>query len=496
MTNITKIQPTKRTTAQTGLVMLLGAPMLLVLGTALGLSNEPTLKGIGIAIVGLAAGLMILQLGRGPIDPLGPAAFITYSHILLFILRPAYGFFYQDNINLFTQTPFDSSTLWAQVIAATGYISLSIGIRLGSRKYLGSERAQPLLFEPTRDRAIILPLWLTVGLGFALYVVYIRQTGWGNYLTILKTGRTLESSQALESSSAYFYAGLSVATGALLLIFMLDLYRNNRLGATLALMLVLLCLVPSFASGSRSVFIPTLAALVIVFRSRFPRAFSFRRLLIWSPAVFIVLFIAPRVWRVGLAQGGSLSQSLADAFLPQNYLDGFLGGYDTAMLDSFSLQVQAQNSGMIGHQYGSTYLSLLVAIVPRTLWPSKPVTVDQVLNAYLFPATNSQGIGFSFGFYSEPFLNFGPLGVAVVCIIFGFALERLFTKATSSSDIVLRYSAIMASTYMFTLMRGSISFDSQRLLIAIIPALIAVWMGRRMFSTASRSHPIKIGGTR
>ncbi|WP_430298471.1 hypothetical protein [Sinomonas sp. B1-1] len=456
------------------------AALLTIFGLFASLSPEPLIAGTGASTVGLIAGLALLRTISGPIHPFSAGALIGYSHVALFVLRPLYALVYQDGVNLFNGMPFDQSVVAAQQTAGLGIFSIYVGMAAAGPNLAFKPTTLPANRSVQRHVALLPYLWLAVVVGVSLYSVYIARTGLSQFAEILTTGRTALASSSVDGTSAYFYAGLEMATGALIGVVLVASLAGLRLHVFFALAALILCAVPSLAAGSRSVFVPTVIALLLIGHLVKPRAFSARKFATVAPAAFILLFIAPRLWRVDLAEGGSLTEALAAALRPENFLGDFLGSFDTAMLDAFALQVSAQSSGVIGLRFGGTYDALFLAFIPRTLWGDKPLSVDQILNSYLFPITHEKGIGFSFGIYSEPTLNFGLVGVVGVGFAFGYIAARVWRKSQHSGDVRSLYIAILVTSYLFPLMRGSISFDSQRLFIAALPAVFFLALGKEM----------------
>lgn len=88
------------------------------------------------------------------------------------------------------------------------------------------------------------------------------------------------------------------------------------------------------------------------------------------------------------------------------------------------------------YYYGETYLSVLVAPIPRFIWPDKPVSLGSQLG--LMQALNYRGFdkrawesvnmySLSPGFVGEALANLGSMGVVIISILWGF-LAAYFDK--------------------------------------------------------------------
>jgi oligosaccharide repeat unit polymerase len=437
------------------------------------LALDPGILGFLVAGLSTTAGLAIVRSACGPISALSPLAMVAYCQILIFVARPAYSLTYQSSANIFTLNEYDDSMLTAQVYAGVGFIALCIGYSIRRGRTLA--HAEPSAIAPFSDdmwRRLAGPLYLIIAAGYGLYSIYILQVGWSGYWSATLSGRSEELRSALSSNSGYFYSGLQFATGALILVIFQNALKRKIWITSALLILLSISMFPQIAAGSRSVFIPVAVAILFILHKVKPSVLKFSRVIIWGPAAFLLGFVAPRIWRDNLAVGGTLLESLQTAMTPENLFDNFFGGLDTAMVDAFALQIAAQQDGELPYQLGRTYAGLFTSIVPRALWVNKPESVDELLNSAIFPETHAKKIGFAFGFYSEPTLNFGFIGVVVVSFFLGWVLASLAKRAEVRGDIASTFVLLMTVSYVFPIMRGSLSFDSQRLLISLLPVLL------------------------
>lgn len=438
------------------------------------IAMPPGVMGLVISSACLLVGLTMVGFSGGWVGPLSPIALVAYCQVLIFIARPAFAVMYQGSHNIFTTSPYDHSILVAQFYAGVGFIAICVGYSFRSaRDRVGepqSGQVQP--FTDDAWRRLVLPLYCIIGVGFGLYSVYVLQIGWSGYWSATLSGRSDELRAAINSNSGYFYSGLQFSIGALVLVIFQNALKGYRLKNVLPLCLLFAAMFPQIASGSRSVFIPVIVAMLYILHVVRPAVLKASRVLVWGPLVFIFGFVAPRIWRDNLAVGGSLWDSIEIALSPENLFDNFFGGLDTAMVDAYAIQLAAQDSGDIKYQLGSTYAGLLASIVPRAVWPGKPDSVDEILNAILFPDTDAKHIGFAFGFYSEPTLNFGLVGVIVVAILTGYVLAAATFRAKRLNSLSSVFILTMTTSYIFPIMRGSLSFDSQRLLISLLPVIV------------------------
>jgi oligosaccharide repeat unit polymerase len=437
--------------------------------------GDSTKIGILAQLALMCVGLLIARALIGSIHALSAIAFVTYSQAVLFVARPLYQMQWGDSLSAFSGERYGDSFIAAEAITGVGFVAICSGYGWALRRRRESfplRLVQP--WSPTAFARVRPAIVLVVLAGIALYAIYVLQTGVGAYLSGVSAGRSEEARAAAASSSAYFYSGLQFALGALILLLLQNRLARNRIGQLWAISLLALAMLPQLLAGNRSVFVPVAVSILLIFASTNPKVISFSRVAVLLPLAFVLGIVAPRIWRDSLSRGGSVDMAIQSAFSLETAIGDFVGGLDTAMIDAFEVQVRAQDSGALPLLFGQSYLSALTAVVPRQLWPEKPEVVDAYLNSVLFPQTHELGIGFAFGVYSEPYLNFGLLGVVVIGLIFGLILGFATRWVTESATMLPAFWLVMLTSFIFPLMRGSLTFDAQRLLIPALPVVVAI----------------------
>lgn len=429
---------------------------------------------ISSALFGL--GLLMLSASRRRIGWGSLIAIYSYAHLALFVLRPIYIAVYGEGREVFSNSLVGDGFVRAAWISGAGYIAVVLGYIAAGRGIKDSQSADSRALKQqfdTGEYQRLRPVLLCVVLvGMVLYAQYIRVVGIERYLELFRGGRSVELTESLSTVSGYYSTGLQFAIGALVLLVLLSSMAGERVSTVFYVGLLLLAVAPQVASGSRSVFVPVVVALLVVAARLKPSAFRLSRVLVVGPFAFVALLIAPRTFRTSQSDGRSIAEATLSAFSPKEAFTNFVGGFDTAMIDAFARQIDATSRGFVDLKYGESYLYALSAPIPRGVWDSKPGTIDQYLNDEIFPVTASEGIGFSFGIYSEPYANFGLCGT-VILFLLGLGLARAETLRFASSPVALWIFAMLAG-YIFPFVRGSLSFDSQRLLVSFVPAIAAI----------------------
>lgn len=438
---------------------------------------------IALAAVAFGISQFPIMAGRWP-GWLSGYSVITLSYVLIFAARPWYTATFEQSSNIFTGGPYRDSALTASLVAAAGYVAVSISYAFvfRSRNRLAPSTI-PKVIDSRRWKTIS-PLLVVVGLaGCALYLAYIAQLGPANYIRITFSGRSEEYWTAVRETSGYLQNGLRFALGVGLFALFQAILRKSFVQIILFTLFVAVLSIPQVFAGSRSAFLPVVFCILLFLSIAAPKVVSGRKLAVIAPTIFILGFVAPRIWRDGLSRNSDIATAIQLALDPQETFSSFLGGLDTAMLDALALQVESQSNGAVPLQYGGTYVAAIVAPVPREIWASKPEVVDQYLNSVIFPVSDAQGTGYAFSMFSEPLVNFGVIGVILFGALFGATIGILHRKAEDIRTLPWMFVYALSGAYAFVIMRGSLSFDIQRLLMLLVPVLLVLWISG-LFSSA------------
>ena len=104
-----------------------------------------------------------------------------------------------------------------------------------------------------------------------------------------------------------------------------------------------------------------------------------------------------------------------------------------ARINYVPAQVYAMEAFNFG-QSGQSYQNVLIAIVPRVLWPNKPVVTDVGQEVYRLVTGNDLQSWLGLGIFGEAYWNLGWLGLVFACAIFGTSIGII---SNWSAQIVL-----------------------------------------------------------
>jgi hypothetical protein len=162
-------------------------------------------------------------------------------------------------------------------------------------------------------------------------------------------------------------------------------------------------------------------------------------------------------------------------------------------LRSFATLLDYNDAGWLSHSWGHTFWSALVALVPRRIWPEKPVGFGAELVPVLTPQMVGTGHSEAALFFAEWLFNFGLPGLLLMVPaagLFVWGLDRMLAHtmrfALDSRRAIVRYAiAVVAAAGVIDLAWvGTFTYMSRSgsrlfILVVILAALAATATGYR-----------------
>lgn len=230
---------------------------------------------------------------------------------------------------------------------------------------------------------------------------------------------------------------------------------NRRLGIRygLAAFSVLAVVLP-FIGSSRAGVLMTMIALCVVIN--FVRGLSVRALLTALAISLVVIFSMLALRRVN-TRGANFYTSMVE-----QGLEPIFGGRNFADITKLSHIYEAVPS-QLDYKYGSSFISLIYAPIPRTSWPQKPaITMGYELTQVLYgreAGTKLLGGGTPPGIFGESIINFGVWGFPFTVFFAGVFLRTLVNTLRDIADQTDAGVALYAGVVpAFTLMLLSGAF--------------------------------------
>ena len=126
------------------------------------------------------------------------------------------------------------------------------------------------------------------------------------------------------------------------------------------------------------------------------------------------------------------------------------------------------------YYYGTTYLALLVAPVPRQWWPQKPGLADYIAD-YSAPSRPMAEMGMVPTFIGEFYLNFGYAGVILLSYLMAYGLTCIYFRAYRSSYYsVLRFGYLLVACNLVQVYRDGLMSLAVFTLINMMPLSVIV----------------------
>lgn len=118
----------------------------------------------------------------------------------------------------------------------------------------------------------------------------------------------------------------------------------------------------------------------------------------------------------------------------------------------------------VDYLYGSSLMSVFLAVIPRQIWPDKPVVrIGYYVGQNIIQLDNQTGI--PPGFIAEIYLNFGYWGIFPVFIVLGLVLAKLYNTVRREQNYVTTL------LYVLSVVTISLSLLSTDLTYAILQAV-------------------------
>ncbi len=339
---------------------------------------------------------------------------------------------------------------------------------------------RPISAPAISQQKLFLGLTIILTIGLALTALYLRQINFFSSLSSfgLSAKRLFIVGDVAGNTTSFGYLRIGadfVAVAAI--IYFADFMRRHSFSARRKVFQLCLfglaVLVPFVASARGEILFLFFSLLLVMHYAR--KRVSMTQVVAFTVIAFLLLGVMGELRRQAYSRinhGFSDSQFvLADAFHTLAYNAHFIGVGKTAVVVT---QIPERASFM----YGSSYLSFLIAPIPRTLWPDKPVVrIGRFVGVELYQRESFSGV--PPGLYGEAYLNFGWLGIAIIPYLFGYwcrAAYRRFVLERSPKDFlgIALYGILWV--FMMNMMMTDFTGSLVKLVRYLIPFGIVWWL--------------------
>jgi oligosaccharide repeat unit polymerase len=246
--------------------------------------------------------------------------------------------------------------------------------------------------------------------------------------------------------------------------------RKRVLHRVLFTLALLVATAMAFYTQSRAALVFTFLNILFikyyVDRQRFPwLAFS-----VAAPAV-LALFVF-----VSSLRGGS-GVDLSERITPETVIAPIVlhsGGIDASKTGHVLDYVDATQD----YQFGQTLVQFVWSVVPRSLWPGKPVNLDTFIGEKIYGAEVYGSAGVPPGFFAEMYLNFWYAGIVLGALVLGAVIRKIDCMLVANKDnlnFILVYVIVLQQLGMSMLASG-VSSTILGVLAAGIPLVAVLYL--------------------
>ncbi len=435
-------------------------------------------------LIALAALTMLLPCGvlalRGRLDGFEPLTWFAIAFLILWVARPAYDLYHQHFIYAERLiSPTFTRMLVAGLLAGAGF---AIGYLLPSGGSLAARIPRPKPLDSKR-----LFIWAAVVFGVALIAFlgfFIHAHGWRHPASFFFRGkaRLFQLSASPAATSKYLLASILLVVPAAL--FFLAVrgrlgggVRLGRIAGWAALASVAAFCVYNLAAGQRRYLIEMLVALALFYYLRRDRRPSLLR-------VAVVLVVALTV--LSAIRDLRLSHARHDSpnpvqWLPWNAATHVFKTQDTGVAPSLALEMLVVPDEL-HYTYGvTTIVGPIRTLIPRQLWPGKPLPPDQQVLSTVFagrPCTLGAQCD-TFSPFGEPYRDGGLAAVFVFAVIFGLFWKvawLYFARNRDTTIAIVGYATLLP--FMITWMRGNFTLPALQAAMAVGVVVLAAILCR------------------
>ncbi|MDA0129877.1 O-antigen polysaccharide polymerase Wzy [Vibrio sp. MarTm2] len=403
-----------------------------------------------------------------------PADFFSLFYVLFFLLPYGFFWFFRDTLSYrYVSEPYNDST-WVLALLYSFLFTLSAYV------------ASRLTCNRSDFTSKLYNLSLSTNNGFFYKFFYIILPVLSIVFCIIKFGgasyqeysinRTKERSGLGYVLMPIYWGGVGIVVYWLRNVFN---KRFNLFSAVALLSLIVIYTAFNLYMGSKSKGLVVLVWIVICWFLLFSSKKAIKLRSVISTAVFIFL-----VGYVGLKFGDIREVLTKDVELSSVESRTQIGSVFSKFNAFGSIENTmwlVENKDLQDVTLGSTFYTVAVGWVPRSIWKEKPVGGGPTLRNLIHPGSYDIVNGFQLSSYSpgiiaESYINFGFFGFIIVGIPFGVFLSffaRMLSLVNNDYELVTWVICLYAIGYMMT---GEVFGTFARLFQFILPIVMLFFL--------------------
>lgn len=456
-----------------------GGSLFLALAVASGIAAIPLLSSSPDEIVPwslvlvmgalMGAALAAEKSKEGFFDVFSPLAIATWGVGLVILIPSVLRLVLPPGTIVAHGIPYVSTDLFAEalLLGILGYVAMYAGYLVG----FGRQTAAAIPVPPAEwnhTRAFLVASAFTA-VGLASYQALVGS--FGGYTAFLSV--VARSSYVQEDSLFLFAGAVIMRVGVLVAITGWVFRRDGRRPPLLLIIYVVSVLALTAMLRGRG------RALSILVMALFMYHFARRRLRFRQFVIVAVSLV-----------GALLALDVVFAWLSGQPLDPTRGLIENLgrnkkldKLGSFFLVLRGMPSEL-DYQWGSTILAVPFDFIPSSWYPDHPEGAAHVFTRTFFPSAYRAGVGIPPSLFTELYMNFGAIGIAVGSFLFGMwldALRHMSRVVRSHPALLLIFITLLY--YTFSLMISVLETSVPHMVVDVVPAAAAA-----MFVTRFRLH--------
>jgi len=318
--------------------------------------------------------------------------------------------------------------------------SAAIGYLTGGRaKWLTSRQLFRREWDETR---LVRTCWVVLSLSISAFCLYVRQYG----TETLSHYRGVSTDLADYRANGYLFAFAGLSHVVIVLAWtgiIIARLRSKSLYFIFVLSIAVSIALAIYSSSRGSILVTALTCVAITYYKRNFSIRLFRTIIIFAVALTLVdILYQLRVDSTAQVSIRNASEMMQPVIVSMTFIDA-----------SKTAQVIALVPDKLSYQFGKTYLNILLAWIPRQLWPEKPPNLDTQLGNLVFGQQVYGSAGLPCGQVAELFLNFSYPGIFVGCFFFGRFSKYLDTwleqKRQNPNAVVIYATTCMLLVFEF-----------------------------------------------
>jgi oligosaccharide repeat unit polymerase len=437
--------------------------------------------GHGLTVLALMVCLVAaipVILARGKFDLFAPWNYLCYFVLLTVLLRSILIDFEVtgDRVDLdftFYRGEDRDFMVRAILLIFVGFVFLVAGYLLPPARPapLGGRIFSGVPFDPRRLRPLLVVLLLISVSAFAAFVAVTFQ-GVGEFAwKMLSSHRGVTDD--LSEYRAHGYLRLLAGLSSLVILLSYAQLRaeprprNKRFYRRALGVAMFVSIAMAFYSQSRAQLIFVFLNIIFVKYYLDGRRFPWRIFAFLAP-VIVTIFILVSSLRAGTGVDFERITPMT-VVAPIVLTTGGIDASKTAHIADYVDDTQ-------DYKFGGTLVQFLTAVVPRQIWPEKPVNLDTYIGEKIYGAELYGSAAVPAGLFGEMYMNFWYAGIVIGALALGVAMRKidnLLIANRGKTAFVLVY-VLMLQSFGMSVLASGFSSTMVGVLSAGIPLLLSL----------------------